>query len=132
MAIETPRRPKHGKGADDGLIYPLDEVLRVQMRIEISKLHNDLKATMIYVTHDQVEAMTMADKIVVLNAGMIAQVGSPLELYHRPNNLFVATFIGSPKMNFMPGFSLMILTDGNRRREGSDGSFSITMATTCS
>ncbi len=77
----------------------LDAALRVQMRIEISKLHNDLGATMIYVTHDQVEAMTMADKIVVLNAGRIEQVGSPLELYHRPNNLFVATFIGSPKMN---------------------------------
>jgi multiple sugar transport system ATP-binding protein len=77
----------------------LDAALRVQMRIEISKLHNDLGATMIYVTHDQVEAMTMADKIVVLNAGKIEQVGSPLELYHRPNNLFVATFIGSPKMN---------------------------------
>jgi multiple sugar transport system ATP-binding protein len=77
----------------------LDAALRVQMRIEISKLHNDLKATMIYVTHDQVEAMTMADKIVVLSAGKIEQVGSPLELYHRPNNLFVATFIGSPKMN---------------------------------
>ncbi len=81
----------------------LDAALRVQMRIEIAKLHNDLKATMIYVTHDQVEAMTMADKIVVLNAGRIEQVGSPLELYHRPNNLFVATFIGSPKMNLMPG-----------------------------
>jgi len=79
----------------------LDAALRVQMRIEISKLHNDLKATMVYVTHDQVEAMTMADKIVVLNAGVIAQVGSPLELYHRPNNLFVATFIGSPKMNLL-------------------------------
>ncbi|MBN9058765.1 MAG: sn-glycerol-3-phosphate ABC transporter ATP-binding protein UgpC [Rhizobiales bacterium] len=77
----------------------LDAALRVQMRIEISKLHNDLKATMIYVTPDQVEAMTMADKIVVLSAGRIEQVGSPLELYHRPNNLFVATFIGSPKMN---------------------------------
>jgi multiple sugar transport system ATP-binding protein len=77
----------------------LDAALRVQMRIEISKLHNDLKATMIYVTHDQVEAMTMADKIVVLSAGRIEQVGSPLELYHRPNNIFVATFIGSPKMN---------------------------------
>ncbi|MBN9434524.1 MAG: sn-glycerol-3-phosphate ABC transporter ATP-binding protein UgpC [Bosea sp.] len=77
----------------------LDAALRVQMRIEISRLHNDLKATMIYVTHDQVEAMTMADKIVVLSAGRIEQVGSPLELYHKPNNLFVATFIGSPKMN---------------------------------
>jgi ABC-type sugar transport system ATPase subunit len=79
----------------------LDAALRVQMRIEISKLHQDLGATMIYVTHDQVEAMTMADKIVVLNAGLIEQVGSPLELYHRPNNTFVAGFIGSPKMNFI-------------------------------
>ena len=79
----------------------LDASLRVQMRIEIGKLHQDLKATMIYVTHDQVEAMTMADKIVVLHAGLIEQIGSPLELYHRPNNLFVAGFIGSPKMNFI-------------------------------
>ena len=79
----------------------LDANLRVQMRIEITKLHQDLKSTMIYVTHDQVEAMTMADRIVVLNAGIIEQVGSPLELYHRPNNIFVAGFIGSPKMNFI-------------------------------
>jgi multiple sugar transport system ATP-binding protein len=79
----------------------LDAALRVQMRTEIGKLHQDLKATMIYVTHDQVEAMTMADKIVVLSAGLIEQVGSPLELYHRPNNMFVAGFIGSPKMNFI-------------------------------
>ena len=79
----------------------LDAALRVQMRIEISKLHQDLKATMIYVTHDQVEAMTMADKIVVLNGGVIEQVGSPLELYHRPRNMFVAGFIGSPKINFI-------------------------------
>ena len=79
----------------------LDAALRVQMRIEIGKLHQDLKATMVYVTHDQVEAMTMADKIVVLNAGRIEQVGSPLELYHRPRNTFVAGFIGSPKMNFI-------------------------------
>ena len=79
----------------------LDAALRVQMRIEIAKLHSELKATMIYVTHDQVEAMTMADKIVVLSAGQVEQVGSPLELYHRPNNLFVAGFIGSPKMNFI-------------------------------
>lgn len=79
----------------------LDAALRVQMRIELSKLHQDLKATMIYVTHDQVEAMTMADKIVVLNKGKIEQIGSPLELYHRPNNLFVAGFIGSPRMNFI-------------------------------
>jgi multiple sugar transport system ATP-binding protein len=79
----------------------LDAALRVQMRIELGKLHQDLKATMIYVTHDQVEAMTMADKIVVLHAGLVEQVGSPLELYHRPNNMFVAGFIGSPKMNFI-------------------------------
>jgi len=79
----------------------LDAALRVQMRVEIGKLHQDLKATMIYVTHDQVEAMTMADKIVVLNGGVIEQVGSPLELYHRPRNTFVAGFIGSPKMNFI-------------------------------
>ena len=81
----------------------LDAKLRVQMRAEISALHNRLQATMIYVTHDQVEAMTMADKIVVLNAGNVAQVGSPLELYSSPDNLFVAGFIGSPKMNFVEG-----------------------------
>ncbi len=79
----------------------LDASLRVQMRIEIGKLHDDLKSTMIYVTHDQVEAMTMADKIVVLHGGIVEQVGSPLELYHRPRNLFVAGFIGSPRMNFI-------------------------------
>ena len=90
----------------------LDAALRVQMRVEISKLHKDLKATMIYVTHDQVEAMTMADKIVVLNAGRIEQVGSPLELYHRPSNLFVATFIGSPKMNLIAGM-VIGATDGS-------------------
>ena len=81
----------------------LDAALRVQMRIEIAKLHNALDATMIYVTHDQVEAMTLADKIVVLNGGNVEQYGSPLELYHHPQNLFVAGFIGSPKMNFMEG-----------------------------
>ncbi|AHG82396.1 Maltose/maltodextrin import ATP-binding protein MalK [Bibersteinia trehalosi USDA-ARS-USMARC-188] len=80
----------------------LDAALRVQMRVEISKLHKRLNRTMIYVTHDQVEAMTLADKIVVLNAGGIAQVGKPLELYHYPANRFVASFIGSPKMNFLP------------------------------
>lgn len=80
----------------------LDAALRVQMRVEISKLHKKLNRTMIYVTHDQVEAMTLADKIVVLNAGGIAQVGKPLELYHYPANRFVASFIGSPKMNFLP------------------------------
>jgi multiple sugar transport system ATP-binding protein len=81
----------------------LDAELRVQMRVEIAKLHNDLGNTMIYVTHDQVEAMTMADKIVVLNAGQIEQVGAPLELYNSPRNKFVAGFIGSPKMNFLTG-----------------------------
>ncbi|MCI5078581.1 ABC transporter ATP-binding protein [Oricola sp.] len=81
----------------------LDAALRVGMRLEISELHKRLKTTMIYVTHDQVEAMTMADKIVVLHAGVIEQVGSPLELYRAPRNLFVAGFIGSPKMNFIEG-----------------------------
>ncbi|MBL0405484.1 sn-glycerol-3-phosphate ABC transporter ATP-binding protein UgpC [Microvirga aerilata] len=79
----------------------LDAALRVQTRIEIAKLHTDTRATMIYVTHDQVEAMTLADRIVVLNAGRIEQVGTPLDLYHRPANLFVAGFIGSPQMNFI-------------------------------
>jgi multiple sugar transport system ATP-binding protein len=79
----------------------LDAALRVQMRIELAKLKEDLSATMVYVTHDQVEAMTLANKIVVLRAGYVEQVGSPLELYHHPRNLFVAGFIGSPKMNFL-------------------------------
>ncbi len=80
----------------------LDASLRVEMRYEIAKLHQSLQATMIYVTHDQVEAMTLADRIVVLEFGKIAQVGSPRELYERPANTFVAQFIGSPKMNLMP------------------------------
>ena len=79
----------------------LDAALRVDMRLELAKLHQELKATMIYVTHDQVEAMTLADKIVVLNNGIIEQVGSPVELYNTPRNLFVAEFIGSPKMNIL-------------------------------
>jgi ABC-type sugar transport system ATPase subunit len=79
----------------------LDALLRVQMRLELAKLHNDLKTTMIYVTHDQVEAMTLADKIVVLDKGVISQVGSPLDLYNAPANRFVAGFIGSPAMNFV-------------------------------
>jgi multiple sugar transport system ATP-binding protein len=79
----------------------LDAKLRVQMRAEISSLHNRLKATMIYVTHDQVEALTMADKIVVMKLGIIQQIGGPLELYNEPNNKFVAGFIGSPPMNFL-------------------------------
>ena len=79
----------------------LDAALRVQTRIEIAKLHNQLTATMIYVTHDQVEAMTLADRIVVINKGIIEQVGTPIELYKSPRNQFVAEFIGSPKMNII-------------------------------
>jgi multiple sugar transport system ATP-binding protein len=79
----------------------LDAELRVHMRVEISRLHKELGVTMIYVTHDQVEAMTLADKIVVLNAGKIEQIGAPMELYNSPANEFVAGFIGSPKMNFV-------------------------------
>ena len=81
----------------------LDAALRVGMRLEISELHKRLSTTMIYVTHDQVEAMTMADKIVVLQNGVIEQVGSPLELYRNPQNTFVAGFIGSPRMNLLTG-----------------------------
>jgi ABC-type sugar transport system ATPase subunit len=81
----------------------LDAALRVRMRYEFASLHERLKTTMIYVTHDQVEAMTLADRIVVLNGGIVEQVGAPMELYERPRNLFVAEFIGSPKMNLIPG-----------------------------
>lgn len=79
----------------------LDAALRVNTRLEIARLHRELGASMVYVTHDQVEAMTLADKIVVMNEGRIEQIGSPMELYHRPATLFVAGFIGSPKMNFI-------------------------------
>ncbi|GAA3079130.1 ABC transporter ATP-binding protein [Rhizobium viscosum] len=79
----------------------LDAALRTQMRVELSSLHSELGATMVYVTHDQVEAMTMASRIVVLNQGVIEQVGSPLELYRNPENLFVAGFLGAPRMNFL-------------------------------
>ena len=89
----------------------LDAALRVQTRIEIARLHERLGTTMIYVTHDQVEAMTLADKIVVLRDGNIEQIGSPIELYRNPSNMFVAQFIGSPKMNF---FDLDDLTDAGR------------------
>ena len=89
----------------------LDAKLRVQMRAEISGLHNRLQATMLYVTHDQVEAMTMADKIVVMKAGVIQQIGSPLGLYNQPVNRFVAGFIGSPPMNFM---TVTIKEDGGK------------------
>lgn len=89
----------------------LDAKLRVQMRAELSKLHDRLQTTIIYVTHDQVEAMTMGTKIVVMKDGVIQQIGSPLEVYHYPVNLFVAGFIGSPVMNFVP---CRILNEGNR------------------
>jgi multiple sugar transport system ATP-binding protein len=100
----------------------LDAALRVQMRTELVKLHQALATTIIYVTHDQIEAMTMADRIVVLNLGRVEQVGSPLELYHHPANLFVAGFIGSPKMNFLPARAVTVgsseitleLTSGRR------------------
>jgi multiple sugar transport system ATP-binding protein len=96
----------------------LDAKLRVQMRAEIKALHHRLKTTIVYVTHDQVEAMTMADKIVVMNNGNIEQVGKPLDLYDRPANVFVAGFIGSPSMNFLKGTlrpdgaSLFVTSDG--------------------
>jgi multiple sugar transport system ATP-binding protein len=80
----------------------LDAKLRVQMRTEIKKVHQTVKTTTVYVTHDQVEAMTLADRVVVMNAGVIEQVGTPQELYHNPATRFVAGFIGSPAMNFMP------------------------------
>ena len=79
----------------------LDAALRVQMRLELARLHKKLGTTMIYVTHDQVEAMTLADRVVILNAGQIEQVGTPLELYRQPNSRFVAEFIGTPKMNLI-------------------------------
>ena len=90
----------------------LDAALRAEMRIELTALHQKLKATMIYVTHDQVEAMTMADRIVVLDGGSISQVGAPLELYHKPDNLFVAGFIGNPRMNFLPGTCTRVGPEG--------------------
>jgi multiple sugar transport system ATP-binding protein len=89
----------------------LDAALRVQMRVELTKLHERLNATTIYVTHDQIEAMTMATKIVVLNGGRIEQVGSPLDLYHHPANIFVATFIGAPKMNMLPAEVIALHAD---------------------
>ncbi len=98
----------------------LDAALRMQMRIELARLHHDLKATMIYVTHDQVEAMTLADRIVVVNGGRIEQVGAPMEIYANPVSTFVAGFIGAPKMNLLPsklqrgqGSDVAVLEDGS-------------------
>jgi len=107
----------------------LDAALRVRMRYEFAKLHEELKTTMIYVTHDQVEAMTLADRIAVLSAGRIEQVGSPLALYEHPDNIFVAGFIGSPRMNFVPAdvieasgqHALLRLQDGALIRCEVDG-----------
>ncbi|MDR7033893.1 sn-glycerol-3-phosphate ABC transporter ATP-binding protein UgpC [Mesorhizobium sp. BE184] len=96
----------------------LDAKLRVQMRAEIKEMHQRLKTTTVYVTHDQIEAMTMADKIVVLRDGIVEQIGRPLDLYDRPANLFVASFIGSPAMNFLKG---EISTDGSLAFQGAGG-----------
>ncbi|MBV9563490.1 MAG: TOBE domain-containing protein, partial [Bradyrhizobium sp.] len=96
----------------------LDAALRGTMRLEISELHQQLKTTMIYVTHDQVEAMTMADKIVVMHDGIVEQIGSPLELYDKPENQFVAGFIGSPAMNFLKG---KVKVNGAAGFEGPNG-----------
>src|SRR5204862_4037669 len=111
----------------------LDAKLRVAMRSELKELHQRLKTTSVYVTHDQIEAMTMGDRIVVMRDGRIEQVGSPLDLYDHPNNVFVAGFIGSPAMNFVPatlkrsgGDAHLVLDDGSRigapaGAGGSDG-----------
>jgi len=96
----------------------LDAKLRVAMRTEIKELHQRLKTTTVYVTHDQIEAMTMADKIVVMHDGLVEQIGTPLELYDRPDNLFVASFIGSPAMNFLKG---RIQANGALSFEGPQG-----------
>ncbi|MDB5601570.1 MAG: transporter ATP-binding protein [Xanthobacteraceae bacterium] len=96
----------------------LDAKLRVQMRSEIKELHQRLKTTTVYVTHDQIEAMTMADKIVVMHDGRVEQIGAPLELYDKPRNLFVAGFIGSPAMNFLPG---KLRRNGALTFEGANG-----------
>jgi multiple sugar transport system ATP-binding protein len=95
----------------------LDAKLRVAMRTEIKELHQRLETTTIYVTHDQIEAMTMADKIVVMHDGLVEQIGAPLELYDRPDNLFVAGFIGSPAMNLLRG---RVHANGNTVLEGPD------------
>ena len=99
----------------------LDSALRMSMRCEFAKLHQELKTTMVYVTHDQIEAMTLADRIVVLNAGRIEQIGAPLELYEHPGNLFVAGFIGSPRMNFFEA-TLLSAQAGQATVELADGS----------
>jgi len=106
----------------------LDAALRVQMRVELAKLHDQLNATMIYVTHDQTEAMTLADDIVVLDEGIVSQTGSPMELYSKPSNLFVGGFIGSPKMNFIP--SKILSTSDNSTEVDLFGSAKISVPKT--
>ena len=99
----------------------LDAALRVATRIEIARLHRDLAATMIYVTHDQVEAMTLADRIVVLREGRVEQIGAPMELYNDPANTFVAGFIGSPQMNFLSSAALGQPGDADWRAARTSG-----------
>ena len=103
----------------------LDATLRGDMRLELANLHNSLGATMIYVTHDQVEAMTLANKIVVLQGGVIEQVGSPMEIYHHPRNRFVAGFIGSPKMNFLPVTTIGVQHSGTTLRLPGDATVTV-------
>ena len=105
----------------------LDAELRVQMRLELARLHKQIGATMIYVTHDQVEAMTLADKIFVLQSGVVRQAGRPLELYDDPDNRFVAGFIGSPSMNFLPG--KVVGADRDRRRRSRPTAWTATSST---
>ena len=110
----------------------LDAALRLDMRMEIGKLHQDLKASMIYVTHDQIEAMTLADKIVVLKDGQVMQIGAPMDLYHHPANLFVAGFIGSPKMNFLEVEVIAAGNDKTRVRSSDVGEIEVESATALS
>ena len=101
----------------------LDAALRVQMRAELQRLHQELRPTIIYVTHDQVEAMTMANSIVVLNQGEVAQWAAPIELYRHPDSTFVATFIGSPRMNLLAGRVARRTAPGPRLRQPAGGRF---------
>ena len=98
----------------------LDAALRAEMRVEISKLHNQIKTNMIYVTHDQVEAMTLADRIVILNQGNIEQVGTPEEIYNDPANIFVAQFIGTPKMNILEINEKNVISENKIKLLGND------------
>ena len=108
----------------------LDAALRGDMRVELSQLHADLNATMVYVTHDQVEAMTMADRIVVLNGGRVEQFGTPMELYHHPATKFVASFIGQPNMNFVPGTVGGVSDKGLKINMTSGGEMTVPVDTT--